>query len=125
MMLLMFNPRFVVRIALPIFVCVPLPVVACTSCFSGVDELAANGVRLAVFFLLGLTVLLLAGFASFFLYLRHRARRAATEQGYPDPEHTYLVVSNSNDERMQSYDELGIPTRLKDRENQYVWKSRL
>ena len=124
-MLPVFNPRFVVLIALPIFVGAPLPAVACTSCFSGVDELAAGGVQLAVFFLLGLTVMLLAGFAAFFLYLRHRARRAATEQGYPDPEHIYLVVSNINDERMQSYDELGIPSRLKDPETQFSWKSRL
>ncbi len=120
-----FNPRIGLLIALPIFVGAPLPAVACTSCFSGVDELTAGGVQLAVFFLLGLTALLLGGFASFFLYLRHRARRAATEQGYPDPGHIYLVVSNSNDERIQSYDELGIPSRLKDRENQFVWKSRL
>ncbi len=54
---------------------------ACSVCY-GND---ANGspllsaARLGVFFLLGITVALLGGFAKFFFYLRNRARQAESE----------------------------------------------
>ncbi len=58
-----------------------MPGLACSVCY-GND---ANGspllsaARLGVFFLLGVTVALLGGFAKFFFYLRNRARQAESE----------------------------------------------
>ncbi len=57
------------------------PALACAVCY-GQD---ANGspmitaARLGVFLLLGITVVLLGGFAKFFLYLRNRARQCESD----------------------------------------------
>ncbi len=58
------------------------PAAACEVCFGAARNSGSplvTGARLGVFLLLGITVAVLAGFASFFLYLRHRARQAELE----------------------------------------------
>jgi len=57
------------------------PAVACEVCFGARDSGSplVSGARWGVFLLLGVTVAMLGGFASFFFYLRQRARRAELE----------------------------------------------
>ena len=54
------------------------PAAACEICYGSRDNGSplVTGARLGVFLLLGVTVLVLGGFATFFLYLRQRARQA-------------------------------------------------
>ena len=49
---------------------------ACPVCFGQSDSPAALGVTLAIWMMLGLTVIVLGGFATFFIYLIRRARLA-------------------------------------------------
>ena len=51
-----------------------LIVVACAVCFGQSDSPLAQGTNMGVFFMLGVTVLMLAAFASFFIYLLRRQR---------------------------------------------------
>jgi hypothetical protein len=49
---------------------------ACPVCYGSTDASTIAGVNLAIFALLGVTGSVLAGFASFFLYIRKRSRMA-------------------------------------------------
>jgi hypothetical protein len=53
--------------------------VACPVCFGQNDSPLASGVNMGIFVMLGVTGVVLAGFASFFIYLMRRARLAAGE----------------------------------------------
>ena len=48
--------------------------VACTVCFGQTDSPLAKGANSGVFFMLGVTVFMLAAFAGFFIYLIRRQR---------------------------------------------------
>ncbi len=67
-------PRVLSIAALLLFAANPLS--ACTSCFGKVTGNLANGVNMALLLLLGVTTTVLAGFASFFIYLWRRSRAA-------------------------------------------------
>jgi len=54
-------------------------VLACVVCFGQSDSPLAKGANMGVFFMLGVTVLMLAAFASFFIYLIRRKRLFADE----------------------------------------------
>jgi uncharacterized integral membrane protein len=58
---------------------VPRAVLACPVCFGQSDSPMAQGVNMGVFFLLGVVVAVLAGFAAFFIYLARRARTFADD----------------------------------------------
>lgn len=58
-----------------------MPALACSVCY-GNDATSSpmlSAARLGVFLLLGITALLLGGFAKFFFYLRNRARQAESD----------------------------------------------
>lgn len=59
----------------------PTPAFACPICYGDPDSLMAQGISKGVLALLGVTVVVLAWFATFFIYLmrRIRAAEAATE----------------------------------------------
>jgi hypothetical protein len=48
--------------------------IACSVCFGQSDSPLAKGTNWGVFFMLGVTALMLAAFASFFIYLIRRER---------------------------------------------------
>jgi len=52
---------------------------ACPVCFGASDSPLALGVNAGIYFLLAITVVVLAGFASFFVYLMRRARLVAED----------------------------------------------
>jgi hypothetical protein len=56
---------------------VPRAVLACPVCFGQNDSSMIWGARAGVFFMLGLTVAVLAAFAAFFIYLMRRAKMFA------------------------------------------------
>ena len=56
------------------FVALPTAALACPVCFGQSDSPMAWGTRMGVFFMLGVTVSVLAGFASFFIHLMRRAK---------------------------------------------------
>ena len=60
-------------------VTVPRAALACPVCFGQNDSPLASGVNMGVFVMLGVTGVVLAGFAGFFIYLMRRARLAAGE----------------------------------------------
>ena len=62
------------------FVALPSAVLACPVCFGQSDSPMAWGTNMGIFFMLGLTVFVLAGFASFFIYLMRRAKLVDTER---------------------------------------------
>ena len=62
------------------FVALPSAVLACPVCFGQSDSPMAWGTNMGIFFMLGLTVFVLAGFASFFIYLMRRAKLAAAQE---------------------------------------------
>ena len=53
---------------------VPRALLACSVCFGQSDSPMAWGAKMGVFFMLGVTVSVLAAFASFFIYLMRRAK---------------------------------------------------
>ena len=53
---------------------VPRVALACPVCFGQSDSPMAWGTRMGVFFMLGVTVSVLAAFACFFIYLMRRAK---------------------------------------------------
>jgi len=57
----------------------PRVALACPVCFGASDSPMALGVNMGIYVLLGVTAAVLAGFASFFIYLMRRARAIATE----------------------------------------------
>ncbi len=52
---------------------------ACPVCFTAADSPAANGMSMAILAMLGVTGVVLASFAAFFIYLMRRGR-AVTRQ---------------------------------------------
>ena len=56
---------------------VPRAALACPVCFGQSDSPMALGTNMAVFFMLGVTVSVLAGFAAFIFYLMRRAKLVA------------------------------------------------
>jgi hypothetical protein len=59
---------------------VPRAALACPVCFGQSDSPMAWGTRMGVFFMLGITVSVLAAFAAFFIYLMRRAKLAADDE---------------------------------------------
>ena len=57
-------------------VAVPRAALACPVCFGQSDSPMALATNMAIFFMLGVTVSVLAGFAGFFIYLMRRAKLA-------------------------------------------------
>ena len=57
-----------------VFVTLPSAVFACPVCFGQNDSPLAWGAKTGVFFMLGVTVSVLAGFAGFFIHLMRRAK---------------------------------------------------
>ena len=57
-----------------------LILVACSVCFGAGDAPMAVGTNMGIFLMLGVTGAVLAGFASFFIYLIRRARLIEVEQ---------------------------------------------
>jgi hypothetical protein len=53
---------------------VPRAVWACAVCFGQSDAPMAKGMNMGIFLMLGVTVAMLAAFASFFIYLARRMR---------------------------------------------------
>ena len=48
------------------------PALACPVCFGAPDSLQVKGMQMGILALLGVTVVMLGAFATFFLYLRRR-----------------------------------------------------
>jgi hypothetical protein len=63
---------------------VPRAALACPVCFGQSDSPMAWGTKAGVFFMLGVTISVLAAFAGFFLYLMRRAKSAADAEGSGD-----------------------------------------
>jgi hypothetical protein len=62
------------------FVALPSAALACPVCFGQSDSPMAWGTKMGIFFMLGLTVSVLAAFAAFFIYLMRRAKLAADNE---------------------------------------------
>ena len=62
-----------------LLIAAPRTVIACPVCFGQNDSPMAWGVNMGVFLMLGVTGVVLAGFASFFIYLMRRAKLAAED----------------------------------------------
>ena len=58
-------------------------VLACGSCYGAADSSATNGMNFAILSMLGITGSVLAGMASFFLFLRKRAKVYLTYNSSP------------------------------------------
>lgn len=67
----------VVGLAALVLASAPAPALACPVCFGMLEGPVADGTNKAILALLGVTGCVLAGFASFFIYLVKRARIAA------------------------------------------------
>ena len=63
---------------------VPRAALACPVCFGQSDSPMAWGTKAGVFFMLGVTISVLAAFAGFFIYLMRRAKFAADTEGPGD-----------------------------------------
>ncbi len=59
--------------------CLPAAAQACPVCYGDPNSPAAKGMQAAVLFLLGLTGLVLAGFAGMFFYFWNRSRKVSAE----------------------------------------------
>ena len=62
-------------------------VVACSVCFGQSDSPLAQGTNMAIFFMLGVTGVILASFAGFFIYLIRR-KRSFADDNMPTRERT-------------------------------------
>ncbi len=51
-----------------------MTMLACSVCFGQSDSPLAQGTNMAIFFMLGVTAVMLASFAGFFIYLVRRKR---------------------------------------------------
>lgn len=69
-----------------IFLAAPRVALACPVCFGQSDSPMAQGVNMGIYFLLGVTLAVLAAFASFFIYLIRRARLFADDAVSQQPE---------------------------------------
>ena len=70
-------------IAVLLVLLMPDIVLACGSCYGAADSSATSGMNLAILSMLGITGSVLAGMASFFLFLRKRAKVYLTSNGSP------------------------------------------
>ena len=61
------------------FAAVPRVALACPVCFGQSDSPMAWGTKMGIFFMLGMTVSVLAAFASFIIYLMRRAKTIEEE----------------------------------------------
>jgi heme/copper-type cytochrome/quinol oxidase subunit 2 len=59
----------------------PRAALACPVCFGNSDAPMAIATNTGIIFMLGIVGAVLCGFASFFIYLMRRAKRAATQEG--------------------------------------------
>jgi hypothetical protein len=59
----------------------PREALACPVCFGNSDAPMAVATNTGIFFMLGVVVMMLAAFASFFVYLIRRANRLAADAG--------------------------------------------
>lgn len=66
-------------------------VLACSVCFGQSDSPLAQGTNMAIFFMLGVTAVMLAAFASFFIYLIRRKRLFADDGVDTVPAHERTV----------------------------------
>jgi hypothetical protein len=66
----------------------PRLALACPVCFGRSDSPMAVGTNMAVFFMLGVTGSVLAGFASFIFYLVRRAHLVAADGADPAARHS-------------------------------------
>jgi len=64
---------------------VPRAALACPVCFGQSDSPMAWGTKAGVFFMLGVTVSVLAAFAGFFIYLMRRAKLTPESENSGDP----------------------------------------
>jgi len=64
---------------LTLMLAVPRAALACPVCFGQSDSPMAQGVNMGIFFLLGVIGVVLAGFATFFVYLARRSRMFADD----------------------------------------------
>ena len=64
---------------------------ACSVCFGASDSPLAVGTNMGIFFLLAVTVLMLAAFATFFIYLIRRKRLFADDVMDSVPAHERTV----------------------------------
>ena len=69
---------------------VPRAALACPVCFGQSDSPMAWGTRAGVFFMLGITVSVLAAFAGFFIYLMRRAKLTPESETSGDAEQYVL-----------------------------------
>jgi hypothetical protein len=65
-------------------VAVPRAALACPVCFGQSDSPMAVGTNMGIFFMLGVTVSVLAAFAAFFIYLMRRAKLAVDNESSGD-----------------------------------------
>jgi hypothetical protein len=65
-----------VLIAVVVLIGAPRAVLACPVCFGQTDSPLAVATNMAIFFMLGVTGLVLAAFATFILYLKRRGSAA-------------------------------------------------
>jgi len=75
--------RFVSHVAAAaLLICgVPRAALACPVCFGNSDAPMAVATNTGIFFMLGVVAVVLASFASFFIYLIRRANRLAADAG--------------------------------------------
>ncbi|RPH64201.1 MAG: hypothetical protein EHM89_02240 [Acidobacteria bacterium] len=74
--------RYVVAMAAAGVALAPEWALACPVCFGALDGPLADGANKAVLALLGITMSVLAAFATFFIYLVRRARTFETADSY-------------------------------------------
>ncbi|RME50105.1 MAG: hypothetical protein D6795_10645 [Deltaproteobacteria bacterium] len=68
---------FGIMAAIILFTLSPRLLWACPVCFGGADGPVAEGVNMAILFLLGVTGVVLSGFIALILIIRHRSRACA------------------------------------------------
>jgi hypothetical protein len=74
--------RLMIASGILLAVSAPLPLLACATCFGQSDSEMAQGMNWGIFTLLGVIVTVLAGIASFFVYIiRKEAAQAAKTSG--------------------------------------------
>jgi hypothetical protein len=76
---------------------VPRAALACPVCFGDVSSPMAAAANMGIIVMLVVVGVVLAGFASFFVYLARRARLVAAESGPADAGHHLGQVSNPHE----------------------------
>jgi bacteriorhodopsin len=78
------KARFRVFAAVSVMLVVPRAALACPVCFGNSDAPMAIATNTGVLFMLGVVAVVLAAFASFFVYLIRRANRTADQTAPAD-----------------------------------------